>query len=119
LGRSGTGLTEAQIDTMTTAYERRMVAFNAETHARTAALDAQKLGQRLTWEQAAARGDVDGGRLMKRWRGVMDDRERPSHVAMEGEEVHFRSPYSNGQQQPGDDEYNCRCISVYFLARAA
>jgi hypothetical protein len=27
-------------------------------------------------------------------------------------------PYSNGQMVPGEDEYNCRCISAFFLVRA-
>jgi hypothetical protein len=109
----GDGLTPEQIDRMTDAYRKRFLAFNAETNTRTAALDAQKLGQRLTWEQAVARGDVDGSRLTKRWSGTLDDRERDSHLAMEGETVPWDQPYSNGQMQPGDSEYNCRCVSIY------
>jgi len=110
---AGDGLSEAQIDKMTAAYRQRFVAFHAETVARTASLDAQRLGQRLTWEDAVARGEVDGSRLTKRWSGVLDDRERPTHLAMEGETVPWDRPYSNGQDIPGDDEYNCRCLSMY------
>lgn len=116
---AGDGLTSAQIEKMTAAYRSRMENFNAETIARTASLDSQKLGQKLTWEAAIERGDVDGGDLTKTWVGVMDDRERPSHVAMEGETVPFDQSYSNGQMVPGESEYNCRCISIVRLTRAA
>lgn len=116
---AGDGLSEEQITRMTAAYRARMEAWNAETIARTSALDAQKLGQRLSWDAAVERGDIDGDRLVKTWVGVMDDRERPSHVAMEGETVAYDAPFSNGQQIPGDDEYNCRCIPRYHLASAA
>jgi hypothetical protein len=113
--RNGT-LTPEKIDRMVDIYRKRMLAFNAETNARTAALDSHKLGQRLTWDAAVARGDVDGNRLMKRWVGVKDDRERPEHLAMEGERVPYDEPFSNGEQQPGDSTFNCRCVALYFQA---
>lgn len=116
LGPDGNGLSVEQIDRMSESYRRRVLAFNAETNAKTAAMDAQKLGQRLSWQNAIDQGIVDRGSLMKRWRGTMDDRERPEHVAMEGEEVHFDAPFSNGQTIPGDSDFNCRCVPVYFLA---
>jgi hypothetical protein len=107
------GLSPAQIDRMTDAYRKRFVAFNAETNTRTAALDAQRLGQHLSWQQAVERGDIDGTTLTKRWSGTLDDRERDSHLEMEGETVPYDQPYSNGQMIPGDTEYNCRCVSIY------
>lgn len=116
--RNGT-LTPAKIDRMVGIYRDRMLAFNAETIARTAALDSHKLGQRLTWDAAVARGDVDGSRLMKRWVGVKDDRERPEHLAMEGERVPYDEPFSNGEQQPGDSTFNCRCVALYSMAPVA
>jgi hypothetical protein len=112
-------LTPAQIDTMTDAYRKRMLSFNAETNARTAALDAMKLGQRLSWADAIDKGIVDPDRLMHQWIGVNDDRERPEHVAMNNEVQPFAEPYSNGQLVPGDGDFNCRCIDRYFVARAA
>ncbi len=113
LGPDGKGLTETQITKMTEAYRTRMIAWNAETNARTATIDALKLGQSLAWDNAVENGVVDGSRLWKTWIGRMDSRERPSHVAMEGDTVRYNDPYSNGQQIPGDDEYNCRCASLY------
>jgi hypothetical protein len=102
---------------MTEAYRRKFLAWNAETNARTMANNAQKLGQRLTWEAAVERGDVDGGHLIKRWAGVLDDREREEHVAMEDEVVGWDEHFSNGEMTPGESTYNCRCIAVYFTAR--
>ncbi len=114
--RAGEPLTTAQVRTMTDAYRRRMIAFNAETTARTAALDTMKEGNRLAWENAADAGVLDGMQLQRTWRGVLDDRERPEHVAMEGETVPMDEPYSNGQMVPGDDEYNCRCVEQFSIA---
>lgn len=112
LGANGDGLAAGAIDTQVDAYRRRMLAFNAETNARTASIDAMKLGQRLTWQDAAAKGIVKLELLEKTWRGVKDDRERPEHLAMEGQTVGFDEPFSNGQTIPGETEYNCRCITV-------
>lgn len=111
-------LTQSQIETQVAAYRRKMISFNANTNARTAALDAMKLGQRLAWQDAIDHGIVDGDRLMKTWIGVMDDRERPEHVAMEKETVPFAEPFSNGEMICGESTYNCRCIPRYFQRSA-
>lgn len=117
---SGTPLTAKEIETRADAYRRKMLAFNAETNARTATLDALKLGQRLSWEDAIDKGIVDRGDLQKTWVGVMDDRERPDHVAMEGATVPFDAlfPQPSGEMIPGESTYNCRCLARYFVARA-
>lgn len=123
LGRGGAGLTRDQIERMVAAYRRRMIAFNAETHARTVALDAQKLGQRLAWVDAIERGIVSRDQLTREWVAVGgpkgDGRNRPEHLAMHGESVGFDEPFSNGELVPGDSTYNCRCVSRVKIARAA
>jgi len=111
-------LTDAQVERYVDLYRKKRIALNAETVARTAALDAQKAAQQLAWQQAVDKGIVDGHRLRKQWIGVMDSRERPTHVAMEKETAPWNQPYSNGQMVPGDTEYNCRCISRYYVAPA-
>lgn len=111
-------LTEAQIEKQVAAYRKRMVAFNANTNARTAALDSMKLGQKLTWDDAIAKGIVERGRLMKTWVGVLDTRIRDEHRALHGETVRFDEAYSNGENVPGESTYNCRCISRVFQASA-
>lgn len=117
------GLTDAQIGPMVQAYQRRMVAFNAETLSRTTTLDTLRLGQRLSWIQAAERGLFDRGRLMKERLAVAgptgDGRNRPAHLAMHGEIRPADAPYSNGEVVSGDLTYNCRCVDRYFLAPAA
>ena len=113
LGEGGKGLSQKQIDMMSNAYARNMANWNAETIARTAALDALKLGQRLSLIDAVDRGMYNRDELVKTWVGVMDSRERDEHVAMEGETVGFDEEFSNGQMVPGDSDYNCRCIARY------
>jgi hypothetical protein len=106
-------LTEEQIARKVAAYRSKAVRFNAEVTARTATLDALKLGQKLSVDDAITVGALDPERLVKTWLGVLDSRERPEHVAMQGETVPYSQPYSNGQMIPGETEYNCRCISKY------
>ena len=114
--RDAGNLTESQIEKRVAAYRKNAVQNNATVTARTAALDAMKLGQKLTWDDAIAKGIVDGDKLTKTWKGVLDERERPTHVAMQNQTVPYNSPYSNGQMIPGDTEFNCRCISIYRVA---
>lgn len=116
---SGANLTPERIDKMVSLYEKRRIAQNAETVSRTTALDSMKLGQQLSIDSAVDQGIYDPARLWKRWVGVMDDREREEHVAMEGEEVPYDEPYSNAEDVPGESTYNCRCISRFFQKTAA
>jgi hypothetical protein len=115
-------LPPATIEKMADAYRRRMVKFNAEIQARTAALDAQRAGQRANWGEAIDRGVVDRSALRRTWLAVGgpegDGRNRPEHLAMHGQTVGFDEPYSNGQLVPGETDYNCRCIERFTLARA-
>lgn len=112
-------LTDAQIETKVAAYQRKAIAQNARVVSRTATLDSLKLGQRLTWDEAISKGIADPTTLWMRWVSVGDDRVRPEHVAMNGEEVPYNSTYSNGDTVPGSGTFNCRCLSVYFVKRAA
>jgi len=117
---AGNGLTQAQIDKMVDAYRRRFIAFNAETHARTLALDANKQAQRLAWEDAIARGVVSADQLVRTWLAVGgphgDGRNRAEHLALHGTEVGFREPFPNGEMEPGESTYNCRCVARVTLA---
>jgi hypothetical protein len=111
-------LTPAQVDKYTAAYRDARIAQNTKTVAGTAMKDAYKLGHQTTWENARDAGVVpDGFEIMKTWVGVMDDRERDEHIEMEGETVPMDDTYSNGNDTPGDDTYNCRCISRFSIER--
>jgi hypothetical protein len=113
------GMTEGEIDKAVAAYERKYIKFNAETNARTATLDALKLGQQLSWQGAITKGIVDPATLFQRWVTVGDDRVREEHQAMNGEEIKFGGVFSNGETVPGESTWNCRCIARVFVKPVA
>jgi HK97 family phage portal protein len=48
-----------------------------------------------------------GGLRIKIWTAVLDDRTRPEHADLDGQERAIDAPFSNGLQYPS--EPNCRC----------
>lgn len=116
----GKSLTPEQVDKMVDAYTKRRIALNAETVARTASHDANRLGQRLAVEDAVKLGIVDPSRYMKRWITTLDGRERPEHHDMNGTVVRWDQDYTNGSRTwsyAGSGDYSCRCSDLYFTAR--
>ena len=118
LGKDGTGLSEKQVQSMTGAYRRRMLQYNADLQTRSAALEAVRRGQRLSWEDAIDRGLIKRDECWRRRNTVGDSRVRPAHDAMNGETRPLDEPYSNGELVVGDTEYNCRCTETYFTQPA-
>jgi len=114
LGPGGKGLSEAQIKTMGDAYRRKMVAFNANTQARTLANDAQRAGQRLAWEDAIGKGVVDRANLWKQRVSMRDGKVRDEHVEWDGEVRRFDELYSSGEMVVGESEFGCRCFEILF-----
>lgn len=111
------GVSAEKIAKQVEAYRKRAIALNANTNAKTITLDSYKRGNMLAWEDARAKGMIpQGAQLTKTWKGIMDDRERPEHVALENETVLMDEPYPNGEMVPGDSTYNCRCISIIRVA---
>lgn len=112
-----------KIEKMVEAYRKRLEAWNTESRTRTAALQAHKEGQRLSWLDAIERGVVDVSRVRRTWLAVGgpggDGRNRPHHLVMHGETVGFFERFSNGQLVPGEGDYNCRCGDRVFVARQA
>jgi len=119
LGADGKGLSAEQVDKMVSAYTKRRIAQNAETVARTAMLDSYKVGQQLAVTDAIEKGVYDPNELTRMWIGVMDSRERDSHVEMEHEVALWGQPYSNGQMYPGQGEWGCRCLERITQAKVA
>jgi hypothetical protein len=113
------GLPAAKIERQVATYRRKAVALNAETNARTATVDSLKLGQHLTWQDAADKGIVDLALLDKTWVTVGDDRVRLEHQLMAGQTVPFENAFSNGEEIPGESTFNCRCILNYRQRRVA
>jgi hypothetical protein len=117
--KGGKPLSDAQIARMTDVYRKRMIAFNAESHARTIALNAQRLANRLAWQNSVEQGFVATSELTRQWIAVGgptgDGRNRPEHLAMHGEIVGFEQPYSNGQMVPGESDWSCRCAELFLV----
>lgn len=117
---AGDGLTEPQIETMTGAYKRRMIAYNANLNASTHTRDAYKLGQSLSWQDADKNGIVpEGFRAVKTWIHLAAQAHpRPDHEAMDGETVPADENYSNGDSYAGEgDPWNCHCLDRFSIAR--
>lgn len=74
LQRKGGQLTPEQIDRMVAAYQRKLVAFRAETFARTAALDAANEANEISWIEGIRQGRIPENEVRRYW--VVSDDER-------------------------------------------
>ena len=117
LGPKGTGLSESQIERMVSAHRRRTITSNASLQSRSAALDATRRGQRLSFEDAFGKGVAKREETWKRRHDAGDKRVRLEHAAINLEEVQFDEPYSNGEMVAGDASVGCRCSDEYFTRR--
>lgn len=118
----GKRLSESQIETMTGAYKRKMIAYNANVNASTHTRDAYKLGQKLSWEDADQKGVIpEGFQAVKTWIHLDgQDDPRPHHEAMNGETVPVGENYSNGDSYAGEgDPWHCHCLDKFSVARTA
>lgn len=109
-------LTPEQVDKAVGAYQKRMMALNTETHTKSIALDTQRIAQRMSWQSSIDQGIVEEHRLRRVWIAVMDNRTREEHAAMNGEEIGWTGVYSTGEEVPGADSWNCRCIERVVYA---
>lgn len=111
------GLSPEQVDRMVAAYRKRMIAYHAETVARTVAINSMKEGQLAIWQQSIDQGVVDAGDITVTWRTKMDGRERDTHAAMNGTTIPFGDrwlvPGVGLVRYPGENEFNCRCVPIY------
>lgn len=119
--KNGERLTPEQVDRFTEAYQRRFIARNAEAHARTAAVDAQKVGQQLAWQEAKESGALGDAEVEVVWVTNLDGRERPEHNAANGITRPLDGVYTEGevagQSYPGEGEWNCRCSEIMRVKR--
>lgn len=67
-------LTPEKIERMVTAYRRKLVAFRADTFARTTAIQAANEASLASWESAVAQGAVDIDTIRRYW--IVSDDER-------------------------------------------
>ena len=86
-------------------------AASAIRNARTMMTGAQNEGRQDSFERMDDMGVV----VHKVWIATPDERTRESHFELDGEEVPYDEPFSNGLMYPGDpsgapeEVYNCRC----------
>jgi hypothetical protein len=114
--RRGGALSAEQVERMASAYQRKFIAWNANTHARTAALDAQRLGKHLATQAAIDAGILDATKMVSQWIDSDDGRVRPEHEQADGEVVRFGDPFpTTGEIIPGESTYNCRCIKRDYM----
>lgn len=114
-------LAAAQVGRMSEAYRRNSLAFGIVLLAEFEAQQATGLGSREALAQAAEDGLIES-EFVRRWATARDERVRPSHRAMHGQErpegQPFRSGDGNALRFPGDplapasDTRRCRCVLV-------
>lgn len=92
---NGKPLTKQQIDTMVAAYQRKLVAFRAETFARTAAIQAANDATQASWLEAVAQGQVPEDEVRRYW--IVSDDERLCKTC---EPIPRLNPEGVGLRQP-------------------
>lgn len=84
---------------------------SAIRNARTMVTSAENRGRLDSYENLSDQGVV----MKKQWIATPDDRTRPSHIDIDGEEQDVDEPFSNGCMFPGDgngpseEVWMCRC----------
>lgn len=84
---------------------------SAIRNARTMITSAENHGRIDSYQDLAEKGVIE----KKVWMSTPDDRTRPSHIDMDGEEQDINAIFSNGCMFPGDGKgppeevWNCRC----------
>ncbi len=120
----GRGLSNKEINRMTTRYRERYLKYRSEVIARTESLRAVHAGQRELIDQAVEAGKVDPKKVTFEWNTRLDGRERESHNIMNGQTrrlngsnaLPFVSGLGNSLRFPGDpfapgaDTIQCRCV---------
>lgn len=112
---TGTPLTQAQIDKMVDAYERKYLAYRARTIARTEALRTTNVGIQDAWRQAIEKGSVPEAQTRRLWIVARDERlcevcaPIPKMNARRG--VEFGKPFQTpkGPWNIPPIHPNCRC----------
>ena len=87
--RDGQPLTQTQINSMVQRYQRRYVAYRAQTIARTESLRAVNAANREAWLQAVQDPDVPiaNSEVQREWFTAGDERVRAPHADAHGQKV--------------------------------
>jgi hypothetical protein len=113
---SGRPLTPAEIEKMVAAYRRKLVAFRAETFARTAAMQAANEASAIGWREAIAQGAIPATEVKRYW--VVAQDERLCKVcapipSMNPDGVGLDEPFMTpkGPMRSAPAHANCRCAT--------
>lgn len=106
----GGKLTPAQVEKMVAAYRRKLIAWRAETFARTAAIQAANEASAAAWHEAVASGAVPPAEVRRYW--VIAEDERTCPVCRGIADAHplgvgLTDPFGAVQSPPAHP--NCRC----------
>jgi hypothetical protein len=127
---SGEPLSEAQLDRMVERYAERMLAYRAQTIARTETLRAANAGVEAAWLQAESEEawDTDAFELRRFWVTAGDEKVRPDHAEIPNlnpdgvlMDEPFQYPGGRTISRPGDPDsdadmtINCRCTEAAQL----
>lgn len=116
---SGQNLSSDQIDNIVNAYQKKYIAYRANTIARTESLRAANMGSMAAAQQIADQMGPDTI-VTKKWLATMDNRTRETHRELNGQAVDgIDTPFdtSSGNQinyphdpeAPPEETINCRC----------
>lgn len=120
---SGKPLTPQQIDQMTAAYQRKLVAFRAETFARTAAIQAANDANQASWLEAVEQGQVSEDEVRRYWIVSEDERLCATCAPIPGlnpDGVGLRQPFITplGPRMGPTMHPRCRCVCFTRRERA-
>lgn len=107
---NGTGLSQPQIDKMTTRYRERYLNYRAQTIARTETIRAAAKGQRESWRQAESQGLLRNAKRV--WIVSGDDRTCPVCDSLDGEVAGLDEEFAPGIMDPPDPHSDCRCATA-------
>jgi hypothetical protein len=126
---SGEPLAPDLIESMVDSYTNRALRYRAESIARTESMAALHEAQSQAMDQAIESGAVTQDQVSYIWNTAGDDRVRPSHETMDGQEVAMGEMFTTGDgaqlEYPGDPNgppeeiIACRCWrepSIDFLS---
>lgn len=116
-------LSPDQIDKMTEASRRKMLAMRADNIARTEGVRATNEAREEASRQMMDQIGLDPAKFKRKWNATMDRRVRDFHASMNGQlrgkDEPFRDGHGNLLRYPGDPKapaettINCRCTLTF------
>lgn len=123
--KTGTPLTQAQVDKLVARYVQRQLIYRSEVIARTEALRSTHEGAEELFQQAIDSGAIAQEDIVRTWHTARDTRVRDTHITMEGQERPFGEPFVSGtgnllmrpgdQSAPASEVVQCRCALTHQI----